>query len=147
MSAKNRPAKLTDFGLSFVAPSEANAEPKPSDQYQNAADEVGAIQWKAPEVVAGWTRGSLASDVYSFGMCIAEAIKAVKGECLPWGIFPDVTVKYKVLKLKQLPKRPTEVNDEQWELISRMCAWEPKDRPTMKQVVDALGKLAQDQSP
>lgn len=71
-------------------------------------------------------------------MCILEAVK----EGLPWGNFPDATLKYKLLKAKQLPNRPKEVSDEQWQLIVRMCAWEPSERPQMNKVVDTLQKIA-----
>lgn len=54
-SAGDGPAKLTDFGLSLEV----------SESRDPIAEEVGAIQWKAPEVIEGKTRGSLASDVYS----------------------------------------------------------------------------------
>lgn len=76
-------AKLTDFGLSFV----------PADNEEDAppTHEVGAIRWKAPEVMSGKTRGTFASDVYSFGMCIVEA---ATGRA-PWGMMYDVTVKHK----------------------------------------------------
>lgn len=56
-------AKLADFGMSFVL-----------DSSRVMLDEVGAINWKAPEVIDGKTRGTFASDVYSFGMCIIEAV-------------------------------------------------------------------------
>lgn len=48
---------------------------KISDRVDPIADEVGAIHWKAPEVIEGQTQGSLAPDVCSFGMCILEAVK------------------------------------------------------------------------
>lgn len=63
-----RKAKVTDFGILFS---------------------VGAIRRKAPEVIQSKTRGALASDVYSLGMCIIEAVTG----CLPWVNMPDVAVK------------------------------------------------------
>lgn len=122
----NGPAKLTDFGQSFKHPDHATP----------SSEEVGAIAWKAPEVISGQTRGSLASDVYSFGMCVLEAATGR----LPWGSFLDAAIKYKVLRLRQLPKQPEEVDDAQWELIQWMCAWEPSERPRMGDVVEALQK-------
>lgn len=130
-SSGNGLAKLTDFGLSSKVSSgtrDLNTE------------EVGAIQWKAPEVIQDRKNGSLASDVYSFGMCMLEAVKGG----LPWGNFADTTVKHK-LKAKMLPNQPDQVNDAQWELISQMCAWEPSDRPGMKQVVDSLEAIVRQQ--
>lgn len=46
-------AKIADFGLSFVL--DSNSPDKTSDQ------EVGAISWKAPEVIDRRTRGTFAS--------------------------------------------------------------------------------------
>lgn len=127
--SKTKTAKLADFGLSFVVSSRVS---------DSSIEEVGAIEWKAPEVIAGSSRGSFASDVYSFGMCIFEAINAVERGGTPWGNFIEQAVKYKVLKAKQLPKRPVEATDAQWNLITHMCKWEPSERPSMKYVVDVL---------
>lgn len=127
-SSDDGPAKLTDFGLSFKLSLENT---------DLITEEVGAIQWKAPEVIEGNIRGSFASDVYSFGMCILEAAKGG----LPWGNFPDATIKYKLLKAKNLPSRPANVYDTQWELISSMIAWESSERPLMREVVNSLEEI------
>ncbi|KAF4036943.1 Protein kinase domain [Phytophthora infestans] len=58
-------AKLTDFGLSAVVSDGANSSTSP----------VGALRWKAPECMG--TSGkpaTFASDIFSLGMCIIEAI-------------------------------------------------------------------------
>lgn len=130
---EDKAAKLADFGLSFVL--------NPAKVDTDITDEVGAIKWKAPEILQGTTRGTFASDVYSFGMCIIEA---VKGEA-PWGFMPDVTVKKVVLVRKRLPMRPERMSDKQWDLVTRMCAWEPSSRPDMTAVVDQLAVIADDE--
>lgn len=62
-------AKLTDFGRSFkVSP----------DDMGSITHDVGAIQSKAPELIE---IGAYGSNVYSFGMCVLEAVKGG----LPWG--------------------------------------------------------------
>lgn len=125
-------AKLTDFGLSCPAanlPSSGNAS------------EVGAIRWKAPECISGESSGSFASDVYSFGMTIIEAVTGR----LPFGTMPDVTVKFKVVKFHELPKQPVEMTDSQWDLIQRMCATNPNDRIAMATAVDALKDFADEE--
>lgn len=64
-------AKLTDFGLSFMSD---------TTQMRHHQPVVGAVRWKAPEVLRG-EGPTFASDIYSFGMCILEV---VSGE-IPWG--------------------------------------------------------------
>lgn len=124
-------AKLTDFGLSFALRA-------PRDK-GNPSDEVGAIRWKAPEVIGGKTRGTFASDVYAFGMCIIEAVTGH----MPWGIMPDVAVKHKVMVLEELPKQPPSMTEKQWQLVQKMCAWEPAQRPDMSVVVPALREFVE----
>lgn len=125
--------KLADFGLSFVFDEESISP--------TVHDEVGAMRWKAPEVLTGKTRGSFASDVYSFGMCIVEALSGRA----PWGIMPDVAVKHKVVMQKELPKQPANANEKQWELVRKMCAWDPSERLDMGEVVALLMALADEE--
>lgn len=94
-------AKLTDFGLSFVLTGKKKIPPP--------LHEVGAINWKAPEVISGKTHGTFASDVYSFGMCIVEAVT----ERVPWGMMPDVAVRYRAVNKMSLPNQPKEMNNAQ----------------------------------
>lgn len=122
----DKKAKLADFGLSFVL-GDSRKEIPP----------VGAINWKAPEILNGNTLATLASDVYSFGMCIVEAVTGR----VPWNTMPDVTVKLKILNHKSLPKQPTEMNESQWNLVKRMCTWEPTERITISKAVDILQEL------
>lgn len=56
---------------------------------------------------------------------------------MPWGIMPDVAVKHKVTVLKELPKQPPSMTEKQWQLIQKMCAWEPAQRLDMTAVVEA----------
>jgi hypothetical protein len=43
---------------------------------------------------------------------------------------------------KSLPLRPLVCTDEQWTLVTRMCAFDPSDRLNIGTVVDILGRLA-----
>ncbi|GMF35632.1 unnamed protein product [Phytophthora lilii] len=62
-------AKLADFGL-----------PTNKTNIQ-----LGAVRWKAPEqLTSGKCRPSKEADIYSFGMCI---VQAVSGD-IPWGQLP-----------------------------------------------------------
>ncbi|RLN76268.1 hypothetical protein BBJ28_00020977 [Nothophytophthora sp. Chile5] len=105
--------KLADFGLSVYA----NREPS------NSEGALGAFRWKAPECLRG-EGPTLASDVFAFGMCVIEAVTGG----WPWGkLIPDEAVKSHVLQ-KKLPMRPKCFMDREWDLVERMCCFEPKDR-------------------
>lgn len=47
---------------------------------------------------------------------------------MPWGTISDMAIKHHVLIDKQLPDRPRNVLDSEWEIITRMCCFNPKDR-------------------
>ncbi|RLN82148.1 hypothetical protein BBJ28_00021190 [Nothophytophthora sp. Chile5] len=103
--------KLADFGLSTIA----NRVDEP------AAGEgaLGAFRWKAPECLLG-APPTFASDIYSFGMCIIEALT---GE-FPWGnSIPDEAVKFKVTQQRLIPPRPESFEDSEWDLVTRMCCF------------------------
>ncbi|POM80799.1 TKL protein kinase [Phytophthora palmivora] len=121
--------KLTDFGLSTFAK---------KLNWTGSAATIGAIRWKAPERLSGYDRGpSFASDIYSFGMCMIEAVTGT----FPWCETMDED--YVVSKVSQgnLPTRPEAFNSEQWDLVSRMCCLNPDDRITISAVVALLGSL------
>ncbi|RLN89560.1 hypothetical protein BBJ28_00010252 [Nothophytophthora sp. Chile5] len=117
--------KLADFGLSvFVNRGEAAA----------ATGALGAFRWKAPECLLG-SGPTFESDVYSFGMCVLEA---VTGE-FPWGTaMPDEAVKFHVVEERQLPPRPSNFDDLEWGLVQRMCCFAPSERIRMGAVVNIL---------
>ncbi|OWZ06609.1 Serine/threonine protein kinase [Phytophthora megakarya] len=118
-------AKLTDFGLSAYA---NNA---------NDGEQTGAMHWVAPECLDGKI-ASYASDIYSFGMCI---IQAVSGQ-LPWGNLSNAIVKHRVTKDKLLPQRPTQFTDSQWDLVKRLCTSDPTKRLNILAVVQQLKQFA-----
>ncbi|EGZ30248.1 hypothetical protein PHYSODRAFT_391381, partial [Phytophthora sojae] len=67
---EEKTAKLTDFGFSF-----ALMESKPTTS-------TGAVRWKAPELLRSESCSlTFESDVYSFGMCVVEAVSGN----VPWG--------------------------------------------------------------
>ncbi|KAG7376571.1 hypothetical protein PHYPSEUDO_013135 [Phytophthora pseudosyringae] len=127
-------AKLTDFGLS-TAESE-KTEPE-SELESNNKKSIGAIRWKAPEVLQGM-KATFASDVYSFGMCIIEAVSGK----YPWGLMMDPVVEYYVLKQKRIPQRPPKnCSEEAYALVGRMCRFDQDKRIGMNEVVDELKGL------
>ncbi|RLN14976.1 hypothetical protein BBJ28_00020478, partial [Nothophytophthora sp. Chile5] len=124
---KDGVAKLTDFGLSF---SRKNAD---SEAEQGA---LGAYRWKSPECLNGGV-ATFASDIFSFGMCIIEAVSGA----LPWGNgLPDIAVKYHVTK-GELPNRPAVFEDEEWDLVQQMCCSDPKQRLNIASVVVRLAAI------
>ncbi|KAE9042903.1 hypothetical protein PR003_g6344 [Phytophthora rubi] len=126
--------KLTDFGLSAFAK---------KLKWTGSTKTVGAIRWKSPERLGRYDRGpSFASDIYSFGMCIIEAVTGA----FPWRETMDEDVVVSEVTQGKLPPRPASFNDEQWDLVSRMCCLNPADRVTISAVVVLLGSLCYNNS-
>ncbi|KAK1933543.1 Serine/threonine-protein kinase HT1 [Phytophthora citrophthora] len=125
-------AKLTDFGMSLMLTGSAETMP--------VVGTIGALRWKAPEVLSGASVSSYTADIYSFGMSIIEAAT----HALPWGNqMPDSAVRYQVVKMRALPPRPECLSDEQWELVQKMCTFEPSLRPEITVVVEKLKQFAE----
>jgi serine/threonine protein kinase len=122
-------AKLIDFGLSaIVGEAEITIDAK----------HMGAVHWKSPEYLVGG-RPSFASDVYSFAMCILEA---VTGD-IPWGSnMISAVVKFRVKK-GTIPTRPEMMNDKQWNLIELTTKQNPSERVKMPFVVDKLFEISE----
>lgn len=126
-------AKVTDFGLSHPAVQGLDA----------SAQTTGAWQWVAPECILGG-RPSFASDVYAFGMCVVEAMRVVEASAAPypWGDLDNLAVKVHVTRNRSLPARPSACTDDQWNLVQRMCKFNPEERIKIVTVVDELAKIA-----
>lgn len=125
-------AKLIDFGASFFA---SEGQPK-------ELEGLGPVRWKAPECLpdkeAPVSPPTLASDVYSFGMCIIEA---VSGEA-PWGTLDDAVVAFQV-KNKRQPQRPDRMTENEMSLVQRICSFAPEDRLSMDCIVRYLECLVE----
>ncbi|EGZ28961.1 hypothetical protein PHYSODRAFT_471956, partial [Phytophthora sojae] len=117
--------KLADFGLSEIAKPVLTPVDKPGS--------IGAIRWRAPECINGF-KPNFASDIYSFGMCIVEA---VTGD-FPWGRMPDPSVINHVVNEKSLPSRWDQFNRDEERLVKRMCQYDPNDRIEIGAVVCLL---------
>ncbi|KAF4319771.1 hypothetical protein JM18_005666 [Phytophthora kernoviae] len=119
-------AKIADFGLSILG----------TDSATNKA--TAAIRWQAPEcLVDNLKPPTFASDIYAFGMCI---IQAVTGE-YPWGTMLDKCVQHFVVKEKKIPSRPKGFKVNEWELIERMCCWNPQKRIGIGAVIKILEEI------
>jgi ankyrin repeat protein len=132
--SKDGVAKLTDFGLSFLT-----TEPSGDEET------VGAIRWKAPEVIRTVkpVAPNAQSDVYSFGMCVVEAVT----RDVPWGQIPDSVVKYHVTRV-EFQQRPREfVNGAHWELVQGLCAHDPSKRTKLCDAIDKLRTFAAAEKP
>lgn len=121
-------AMLTDFGFSFVS-----SESKPT----NAG---GAIRWRAPECLeSNYQSPTFESDVYSFGMCVIEAVTYN----VPWGIYlPDRAVIDCLQHGTFLPRPQQFEKDEEWEFVLGLCAFEPSRRVKLLDVIETLKKFA-----
>ncbi|KAG3138511.1 hypothetical protein PI126_g16883 [Phytophthora idaei] len=133
-------AKVTDFGLSSIESSDV--QPIVS----------AAWNWLAPECLSETkARPTSASDVYSLGMCIVEALRVVEAvrsgrgtqPCFPWANPDKASVIYNASR-GNLPYRPTVCKDKQWDLIKRMCALDPTHRIKISTVVDELNTISKD---
>lgn len=140
--ASDGKAKVTYHGWAAAASSSVDLKGAPSSSY--------ACQWVAPECLVGDVQThTSASDIYSLGMCILEALRTVEarlqGEdedqvAFPWGDLPPAAVKFFV-KQRRLPLRPSNATTDQWGLVMRMCAHDPSQRPSIRDVVRDLKRL------
>ncbi|KAE9123202.1 hypothetical protein PF010_g6486 [Phytophthora fragariae] len=89
-------AKLSDFGLSAVRNSSG------SKTTAGAAIHAGALRWRAPECLK--KSPTFASDVYSFAMCMIEAVLGNP----PFASLDDDSVR-DLLKHGDIPERPDDL--------------------------------------
>ncbi|KAG6618765.1 TKL protein kinase [Phytophthora cinnamomi] len=131
--SKDGVAMLTDFGLSFLTTEQSGDE-----------ETVGAIRWKAPEVIRKDkpVAPNAQSDVYSFGMCVVEAVTSD----VPWGQrVPDPGVKFHVTRQKFMPRPKAFVNDAQWELVLGLCAFDPSERMKLSDAIEMIRGFAEEE--
>ncbi|ETN15448.1 TKL protein kinase [Phytophthora nicotianae INRA-310] len=124
-------AKLTDFGFSFVL---SESKPKGAG---------GATRWRAPECL-GYKEQmpTFESDVYSFGMCVVEAMTYD----VPWGVYlPDVAV-VDHLRHRQFIPRPSVFSDAEWDFVLALCAFEPSKRIKLRDAIEQLASFASEET-
>lgn len=126
-------AKLADFG--FIG----------STRSGTLSGVFGAARWHAPECVEG-EKASFASDVYSLGLCIVEALLGK----VPWANLPDKHMKrYKQCWDPSSDKTrypqyyaPGDLTDDVRTLTTLMCVFHPPKRVTAQLAAQDLGQLA-----
>lgn len=108
----NGSAKLSDFGFSAFESDDLTIEFESGVKLK-----LGAIRWRSPEVLLRG-KATLKSDIYSFGMCILEAVSS---KC-PWpSIDCDAAIRHHVLKEQRIPRRPDNCGEDVYELVQHMC--------------------------
>uniref|UniRef100_K3XCT3 Protein kinase domain-containing protein n=1 Tax=Globisporangium ultimum (strain ATCC 200006 / CBS 805.95 / DAOM BR144) TaxID=431595 RepID=K3XCT3_GLOUD len=84
--------------------------------------------WGSPERFRQKVTESLASNIFSFGICILKMTS--RG-----GRFYDTA---KTFLVGKIPERVLGLSEEQWNLVVKMCAYEPQDRVDIAYVVSQL---------
>jgi hypothetical protein len=124
---KDLVAKVSDFGMARDIESVYSGVASE----QHTAASIGPVKWMAPEQLERMAY-SRASDVFAFGVLLYE----IFARAAPWTGVANVNVITQVLRgnRMELSRVPTELRDT----VQRCWAQEPRDRPTMQQVVLAL---------
>ncbi|KAG8696091.1 hypothetical protein FRC08_007374 [Ceratobasidium sp. 394] len=127
-------AKLADFGCSGLKTATLGFTTTTSAP-------SFSTRWAAPEILEGSVPQSKMADMYALGMTLLEI---VTGE-FPFPDKQDMAVSHIVAIKKLIPKRPgefpsfntNEANDL-WEIMAKLWAHEPSDRPTATAVQGLL---------
>lgn len=96
--------------------------------------------WKAPELLSGSSSGPTeASDIYALGMCVVEAFSG-------GGIWDNNADPEDMDMNGRMPQRPSALsNAEQWAVVERMCSRDPKNRPSLTEVLASFQIFAEDE--
>ncbi|GAB9474921.1 Tkl protein kinase [Globisporangium polare] len=98
-----------------------------------------SVRWQPPECVRGGS-SSLESDMYTFGMCILEA---VSGQ-VPWSGEKTAEEAASRIKRAATPLQPADMTDAQWRMVQEMIWSNPLQRWKISRVVAALKFFAED---
>ncbi|WP_157802255.1 serine/threonine-protein kinase [Diaminobutyricimonas aerilata] len=121
-----RVAKLTDFGIAQFAG---------GNRITSAGTVIGTASYLSPEQTStGQVSG--ASDVYSLGLVLLEALTGVKS-------FPGTAIESVAARLVSDPDIPADLPAEWRVLIGRMTARNPEDRPSAASVAKSLRGTAE----
>ncbi|KAI0748364.1 hypothetical protein C8Q80DRAFT_1103242 [Daedaleopsis nitida] len=130
-------AKITDFGLAKVKQSTRSM----------VRSLVGTVNWQAPELWHPHPKYNHKVDVFSCAMVFWETLQwHVHNKKFPWEGMNEHAI-YEAVGSKRLRPSLTGLR-KQWcpeivDLVERMWAQDPQDRPTMSEVVDDLEAIIQ----
>lgn len=113
-------AKLTDFGIALLAD-----KPEASD-----GGFLGTAGYLSPEQARGERVGP-ASDVYSLGLVLLECLTGQQS-------FPGDPLQSALARLIEDPSIPASLEPEWQMLLAAMTARNPEDRPSSREVTQAL---------
>ncbi|MGN6162639.1 MAG: protein kinase domain-containing protein, partial [Marmoricola sp.] len=116
-------AVLSDFGIARLMGS--------SLHHTRTGEAIGSPAYLAPEQVAGEVL-TPALDIYSLGLVLLEALTAERA-------FPGPPVEAAMARLTSSAPMPTRVGHEWASLLRRMTDRHPENRPTAREVAEALG--------
>ncbi|PFH50547.1 hypothetical protein AMATHDRAFT_60805 [Amanita thiersii Skay4041] len=126
---------LADFGLSKIV-AEINGVPLTQSRGISSS-----YRWMAPELCTGEAIMSTSSDIYSFAMTVLELMTHQQ----PYANIKRTTEVVLKIYEGKLPERPNNWNamrrgltDEMWELLTACWAAEPKNRPSIQEVLNRL---------
>jgi len=122
-SARYR-AKLTDFGIALVGAA-------PGGDTDTVT--TGTAAYLSPEQARGQNLGS-ASDIYSLGLVLLECFTSTVA-------FPGDPIQSALARLRNDPPIPHGLAPEWRALLAAMTACNPKDRPSIHDLVPALRQL------
>lgn len=137
---KHGQAVIADYGLHAFATEARKLHLYHVSPAQAWMDNEDRIRWLAPEILKDdmeATRAAFAADVYAFGMCILEVFT----KAVPWEPMELADVLSAKLKLRSLPPRPSGMQDDVWTLIEQMCAADPSQRLSLRQVSAELKRF------
>ncbi|MFC4036295.1 protein kinase [Streptomyces polygonati] len=121
---------LADFGISRLIDEPTRAEP---------GTVVGTVPYLAPEQVLG--RGSSpASDIYSLGLVLLEAVKGEKE-------YQGAPLEASAARLLRSPEIPQRLSAELAHVIEAMTRTEPRERPDAQRCAELLHRAALSRSP
>ncbi|KAF1773980.1 Protein kinase, ATP binding site [Phytophthora cactorum] len=105
---------------------------------EDRGPEPRSVAWTPREKLlgAGDELPRFESDVYSLGMTIIEAMTQEP----PFGVMDDEEIIDKIIIGEHYPK-PKEATDDEWSLISQLCAVHMEDRISLEEAIDEIYKL------
>jgi eukaryotic-like serine/threonine-protein kinase len=124
------PAKLTDFGVARLVG---------DDPLTHTGDVVGTLAYMAPEQAAGAPVGAPA-DVYALGLVLYEALAGVNPVR---AASPAATARRVGQRLPALARLRRDLPPALTDVVQAAVALRPQERPSLREVADALAGTAE----